>query len=523
MGSAAVSIKSAVGVRVFDRKDAGEDLKLRHSSELILALAGPVGCGMNHVKRSLVEKLKEHGYTVVDVKISELLISFAGEIGEEYSESSASGEYSRIKGLQDLGNRLRDKVGRDIASQLVLRFISADRVARNPGRPIPEIKPGRVAYVIDQLKNPAEVNLLREIYGNLFYLVGVLTGYARRKQILSQNMSGPSAEELIDRDSSESSSTGQQLEKTLKLADFFVRNSSDNTKEISSPLERFVLLLHGQPGVTPTMIERGMHAAYSASLRSACLSRQVGAAILDKNGVLISTGCNDVPKSGGGLYEDSAQDEDHRCVFVQGGICFNDKYKDKLRVEIERILSESGLLKGGEAFSLSNKIRSSTRLKDLIEFSRAVHAEMDALISVARRGSGAVQGGVLFTTTYPCHNCARHIIAAGISAVYFVEPYGKSLAEDLHWDSIDHSSASDGKVAFLHFEGVSPLRFSSLFHAFESRKGEGGRANFIGVADAPKRSPELLDGYRDLEAKISKRVDDMINSFKDSVVPDASA
>jgi len=39
-------------------------------------------------------------------------------------------------------------------------------------------------------------------------------------------------------------------------------------------------------------------AAYCPSLRSACLSRQVGAAMSDLNGNVISTGCNPVPING---------------------------------------------------------------------------------------------------------------------------------------------------------------------------------------------------------------------------------
>src|SRR3974377_740241 len=54
---------------------------------------------------------------------------------------------------------------------------------------------------------------------------------------------------------------------------------------------------------------------------------------------------------------------------------------------------------------------------NLIEFSRAVHAEMEAIISVARTGKAGLMGGTIFSTTFPCHNCARHIVAAGIKRV----------------------------------------------------------------------------------------------------------
>ncbi|MCL0329224.1 deaminase, partial [Escherichia coli] len=67
-----------------------------------------------------------------------------------------------------------------------------------------------------------------------------------------------------------------------------------------------------------------------------------------------------------------------------------------------------------------------SRLKDLIEFSRAVHAEMHAILGASRVAGERILGGKIFVTTYPCHSCARHIIASGISEVYFIEPYRKS-------------------------------------------------------------------------------------------------
>lgn len=491
-------------------KDASDEIRSRHSQELIVALTGPIGCGLEHIKRVLSQQLISHGYEVVEIKVSLQFAELAKKFGLKEVPATYDSEHERISELQTIGNLLRDRVGGDLAAQIALSAIAKDRLARHPGVPVEEIRPGRVAYIVDQLKNPSEAGLLRDIYGNLFYLLGVLTGYDRRKANLMRLMSGAKAEELIERDRAESASTGQQLEKTLKLADFFVRNGSDNTPELEVPIKRFVRLVHGAPGISPTMLERGMHAAFSASLRSACLSRQVGAAILDSNGVLISTGCNDVPRSGGGLYEEGSNDQ--RCVFLEGGLCFNDKHKDRLRDEIERLLKLRGV-EAALASSLAREIRGGTRLKDLIEFSRAVHAEMDAITTAARLGGSPTQDCILFTTTYPCHNCARHIVAAGIKAVYFIEPYGKSLAGELHSDAIDHSAVDhsnagglDGKVAFLHFEGVSPARYSSLFFSLDSRKDSYGKAQFGNEKTMAKRSPELLDNYRQLEAKINERL-----------------
>lgn len=493
--------------------DAAATTQERRSEELVFALSGPVGCGLNDVRAVLQQVLESHGYEVVIVKISKHFRDLAKSLGVNDSTSEAQCEYDRISRYQDLGNDLRAVVGDDLGAQIAISTISLDRAEKHKGVEIAAIRPGRVAYIIDQLKNPKEASLLKDVYGNLFFLIGVLAGYERRRQNLVAGMSRPQAETLIERDRAEVGNGGQQLEKTLKFADFFVRNSHNNTEELRQPLLRFIELLHGKNGLSPTLLERGMYAAYSAGLRSACLSRQVGSAILDTNGNVLATGCNDVPRAGGGLYGLSLPD--HRCVFREGGRCFNDRQKDKLRDEIAHLLSSETELSLVEAQAVAQKIRSSTRLGDLIEFSRAVHAEMDALISVARKGGVGVRGSLLFTTTYPCHNCARHIVAAGISSVYFIEPYGKSLARELHDDAIAHDldigsaalADGNGKVAFLHFEGVAPRRFSDLFTSIDSRKDSNGNAVGYTASTAQQKSPEFLDNYRELETRVFERLE----------------
>jgi deoxycytidylate deaminase len=494
---------------------AAEDLRGRESQELIFALSGPVGSGLNFVNATLTKVLEERGYEVVHVKVSALFDAEAARHGVSAEKRPAGEpqEFVRIWTLQDVGNRLRAELGEDLGAQLAIQEISQNRTARHPGEDIAAIKPERVAYVIDQLKNPREAQLLRNVYGNLFFFIGVLSGYPRRKANLCTKMSADYAEKLIHRDRAESDRNGQQLDKTLKLADFFVNNTHHNTVMLEVPLKRLVGLVHGDNGITPTNKEKGMYAAQGAALQSACLSRQVGAAIMDRFGNIISTGCNDVPRAGGGLYESSMAPDDHRCVFWEDGRCFNDKRKDQLRDGIEQALSAEGVVPA-LAKQYAEAIRQKTGIRDLIEFSRAVHAEMDALVNVARRGGSSVAGGFLFTTTYPCHNCARHIVAAGIRAVYFIEPYEKSLASELHYDSIDHEPEFEPKwdsvdtfsrVAFLHFEGVSPNRFADLFLA-DSRKDGKGMAVRHPLSSAAKKSPEFLDNYKQLEARVVRRL-----------------
>ncbi|MDE2342238.1 MAG: deoxycytidylate deaminase [Betaproteobacteria bacterium] len=481
----------------------------------------------------LARQLRDMGYEVVFWKVSALIRAYAQYLKNPPKQSelqhlTGSQRYERY---QFLGNSLRLERGCDFLAHLVVTHISLHRQKSHPGVDPRAITPEKVAYIVDQLKHPDECQLLRAVYRENFYLVGVLgNADSRKRRLRSEGIDSAEAEGLMERDRKQDENYGQKLEKTLQLADFFVRNSKSNSEELAAATIRFVKLIHGSIKVFPTRVEQGMYAAYSAARASACLSRQVGAAIHNRQGILIATGCNDVPKGGGGLYREG-EGEDDRCAFLQGGVCFNHLEKDLIRNEFKLQISKKlkelsseqkyASLSGSEddiAQQLAQIARDETRLNDLIEFSRAVHAEMDALVSLARTGNGRAQDGVLFTTTYPCHNCARHIIAAGIRAVYFVEPYEKSLAVKLHHDAIDHDAsveepldnwdslhASKRRVKFFHFEGVAPSKYLELFSAKGDRKiASTGKAIEFVMNEAKKKESLLLESYIEIEARLTE-------------------
>ena len=97
-----------------------------------------------------------------------------------------------------------------------------------------------------------------------------------------------------------------------------------------------------------------------------------------------------------------------------------------------------------------------------------MHAEMEAILMCARKGLSP-RRAILYTTTFPCHNCARHIVGVGISRVVYIEPYPKSKALELHSDAINADSgpncvdSSRGSISFVPYVGVSPRRYIELF------------------------------------------------------------
>jgi deoxycytidylate deaminase len=123
---------------------------------------------------------------------------------------------------------------------------------------------------------------------------------------------------------------------------------------------------------------------------------------------------------------------------------------------------------------LDNDTLKDSQLMDLLEFSRVIHAEMSAISDAARLGR-ATKNAILFCTTFPCHLCAKHIVAAGIDRVVFLEPYPKSLSQKLHPDSITFETDVAKKVLFEPFIGISPRRYRDIFEK-KTRKTELGKA-----------------------------------------------
>jgi cytidine deaminase len=152
-------------------------------------------------------------------------------------------------------------------------------------------------------------------------------------------------------------------------------------------------------------------------------------------------------------------------------------------------------------------------IADLTEYGRVVHAEMEALLSCARLGV-STKGGTLYSTTFPCHNCAKHIVAAGIERVVYIEPYPKSKALEFHDDSIDLGfDKTSGKVHFEPFVGVGPRRFFDLFsfrhgNSRTIRRKKNGLAEKWNEQDAILRLQMLPYSYLELEQLALERVAD---------------
>ncbi|HKP47026.1 MAG TPA: hypothetical protein VJT50_10525, partial [Pyrinomonadaceae bacterium] len=319
--------------------NAREELDLTRTSELVLGLCGPIGSDIHPVAKALRDLLRrDFGYEYCEIiRLSEI-------IREQSSTASIPAkEYEKLKTLIQLGDDLREKHGNGILAEIAVGKIAYARrqAERNTSKPLHQAR--RVCHIIDSIKNQEELEILRAVYGDMFYFVGVFSSLEGRVKNLEKRPMAPSEIwELIDRDSGEEVDYGQTVRDTFPQADFFLRTEFDNDAEIETRVERFLHLILNSRVLTPSFAEQAMYAAASAAGNSACLSRQVGAALTDALGEIISIGWNDVPKFGGGLYgadptNDPTGRKDQRCWNREGGICYNDHYK---RLTAEFLVTE---------------------------------------------------------------------------------------------------------------------------------------------------------------------------------------
>ncbi len=451
-----------------------------YHSEFVIALTCAVGTDIIPVREAIEEELQKYGYSCDTVKISnDLLAPLDPGLPEK--------GYARSDRLMSLGNEMRGSSGDNgILAKGAIHQITMHRGKADEPRQ-------STAYIIDSLKNPEEVKVLRKVYSTGFYLFAINEAeHFRLDNLIEKDLSRSDALRLMARDLDEGPQHGQKTRAVFELADFHLslngweraygkmaqRDAAERKRAakkliIRRQLERIIGLMFANPFITPTFDEYAMFMAYSAGLRSADLSRQIGAVIATPDLEIVAMGANDCPRFGGGQYWPVYDSESFKYYDEPDGRDYTRGY-DSNRREHRRIVdeivdvfkfedSEKGRADRQEAW---DRIYQS-RIKFLTEYGRPVHAEMAAILSCARTGI-SLQNATLYCSTFPCHNCAKHIIGSGIRRVVYIEPYPKSKSMELYQDAIvlADSSADGGeqnRVRFEEFVGIGPRRFFDLF------------------------------------------------------------
>lgn len=320
-------------------------------------------------------------------------------------------------------------------------------------------------FVIDAFRNPYEVEYFKRRYSE-FYLVAIQRSARERRQTL-QGLNSEAIERLENREKGRKIKdrrkdnihewvTSQNLDECFQKADYFIENVYDTSRtwpQLRYDLIKLLCLVRNPGCILPNQDERNMQIAMSARYNSGCLSRRVGAVVVNSQGHVLGVGWNDPPcgqvpctlRTGKELidtldkiafseYERSSEFVEHiraRC-YTDLPYCFKDEY---------------GVLTG----------------KEKVEFTRALHAEENALLQAIRHGSGALTGVILYTTDSPCTLCAKKAYQLGVGRIIYIEEYpGIDMQQTL--------MTGEKKIKLEQFKGTTGSGYDRLFSSLMSEK-----------------------------------------------------
>lgn len=472
--------------------------------EAFFGLIAPIGINLTDVVEELAQALKKVRYDTNEIKMTD----FLSEIGTYNLEHKT--EIDRYTKYIDAG----DQVCADSGRKDILALYAIARLAKDSPREDLDSLPNQVVHIFRQIKRVEEINAFEEVFGRNILYIGCFSPIKKRIAYLVRNMRKTSrginkkdleakALEIISTDEEERDKPhGQRMLECYPRSDFILDCTSRGT--LRSSCERLVEIYFGAPFISPTIDEYCSYIANAASYRSLDLSRQVGAAIFNQDCEVISMGCNEVPKAGGGTYWSNANN-DHRDYAL--GYDSNQRLREDMTRDALVRLQKQGWLSEKysdfkpdelvtQVFGIDSEKKGplfGSMIADVIEYGRMVHAEMNALADAARFRRSTT-GATLYCTTMPCHMCTKLIIASGISRVVFIQPYGKSLVDELFEDSVNLEGGSQaGYVNYDTLTGVTPNGFKRAFHKVARRKlADGSAINW----DPPNSAPNFLSSYQ---------------------------
>lgn len=300
-------------------------------------------------------------------------------------------------------------------------------------------------FVLESFRNPQELYYFREKY-SYFYLIAI--GAEKKSRLKWTGLKKDEFEKIEEREAEPIHKTDVcelDVDQCIDIADIVIRNSS-NKNELFIKLLRYTAMILEPGSIKPTEDETKMHIAYTLSVRSNCLSRQVGAVIVNPDGYIIGAGWNDVGE--GQLSCGIKQGKDYNNRYLKNTnikispdeqnryICIKKKYMDT---------QEQNDKKSGES-----------------DYCPVLHAEENAILQLAKYYSGGTQNGTMYSTTFPCTGCLKKISQVGINKIVFSEKYINPLVE-LYKQSIKN-------IQLIPFEGVKSYSYSKLFKPYYNKK-----------------------------------------------------
>lgn len=314
-------------------------------------------------------------------------------------------------------------------------------------------------FVIDTFKNPFEIEYFKHTYSS-FYVVGVLREIDDRQRIMLELLIRQDFKKIDERektigvkknkDNISKWITSQDIDECLNRADMFILNKFSKTKTYEHLKFGLIKLisLNNKPGCfTPTTDERCMEVAMSVRLSSGCISRQVGAVVIDSNKRVLGVGWNDPPKGQVACAFRTCKE----LVYDPSSEIFSEYERTPEFVEHVKKLNREN-----KPFCFRTQLARFKKESKKAEYTRALHAEENALFQAMSNGRKNLNGATLYTTSSTCTLCAKKAYQLGIERIVFIdEYYDMAIPQTL--------KAGDRNIELTRFTGIIGSTYHELF------------------------------------------------------------
>ena len=428
-------------------------------------------------KKKLVQKIKEYKYFLLK-EIHELRKAIDEKVVKENHDNLFSKYQSWGNSIRRYGSISNTSITTGDPSTLSRKINKVVKMLRDYNDYGDKEKKSTYV-VIDALRNPYEVLYFRERYSS-FYLMSVTTDEKVRREKLHNQQYTKAAIESLDsmenpekEKDMESAFYEQDIAKCVGLSDIFISHDGtpeERNKDLKVQLLRFVSLMLRPGLVTPTPQERMMQLAFTAKLNSGCISRQVGAAVSDVHFSVKSIGWNTAPQGQvpctlcnfNNLI--SRLDDDAFSDFERNDSDFRTTI-EKVHAEYQDLtdnpIADRGLT---HTFCFKDLYTLHTK-KDNQVHTRALHAEENAFLQLAKYGSVGIEGGKLFVTASPCELCSKKSYQLGIKEIYYIDTYPGIAMQHI-------ISSGDKRPQMIHFNGAIGRAYINLYNPLLSMKDE---------------------------------------------------
>lgn len=342
--------------------------------------------------------------------------------------------------------------------------------------------------VIDSLKNPFEIVFFKERY-SAYYTFSIHSKNEIIKQRLKDlGFDQDEIENIHNREENKDENDKQKgsldsvkdfkslnITECVQRSDIYIDNNNDKKDTLYRQIFKYLSLIVHPGLITPSNDEIIMQLALTAKLNSGCISRQVGAVVLNSHGSVKSIGWNDVPegqtpcllRSHNELlnnstsniysrYEKTKFREHNKFKYIFSINKPKEQKYNQYKSSNEKGLNDSFCFK-----TIKNKIDGD---KNQV-YTRSLHAEENAFLQASKFGNSEILGGQLFTTASPCFLCAKKAYQLGIKRIVYIEAYPDISNEQVF-------DIGTQEIEIVHFRGAIGLAYQKLYEPLFPYKDE---------------------------------------------------